>query len=327
MEELLQKLQDYLQTALGISIQPVQWSGTHSLPVFLGDMYTFYEVRLLEVHCLLMAEYTEEEHTTAAIRKHIVLVRETFNGEVIYLRKTMLAFTRKRLVEKHIPFIVPGNQMYLPFLGTDLREHFITHVKEKKRLSPAAQAVMVYILLHEIEQVYTLLNLGKDLKYSAMTMTRAVKELAAVDLCLVQTHGREKRICFGDDKRALWEKARAFMRTPVKKRVWIQRTINEPHGIKAGLTALAEYSLLAEPRQPVYAIGSDTWKSIQNSNTVIELPVAEPEAMELEIWRYDPLLFVENNIVDQFSLYLSLRESQDERVETALMKMMEKIEW
>ncbi|EFB40206.1 MULTISPECIES: hypothetical protein [Parachlamydia] len=47
--------------------------------------------------------------------------------------------------------------------------------------------------------------------------------------------------------------------------------------------------------------------------------------IELEVWNYDPELFAKDGIVDPFSLYLSLQESKDERVEGALEEMMEKI--
>ena len=37
--------------------------------------------------------------------------------------------------------------------------------------------------------------------------------------------------------------------------------------------------------------------------------------------------FKEDDVIDRFSLYLSLRGSTDERVEAALEEMMEKVEW
>jgi len=42
--------------------------------------------------------------------------------DVVYVRTRMTAFNRKRLIEQKVPFIVPGNQMYLPTLAIDLRE-------------------------------------------------------------------------------------------------------------------------------------------------------------------------------------------------------------
>jgi len=45
-------------------------------------------------------------------------------ADLIYVRAQVTAYNRKRLIEQKVPFIVPGNQMYLPMLAIDLREHF-----------------------------------------------------------------------------------------------------------------------------------------------------------------------------------------------------------
>ena len=57
------------------------------------------------------------------------------------------------------------------------------------------------------------------------------------------------------------------------------------------------------------------------------LPSIETDAIELEIWRYDPAMFATDGIVDPFSLYLSLKDSKDERIQIALEEMMEKLAW
>ena len=43
-----------------------------------------------------------------------------------------------QLVEQRVPFIVPGNQMYLPPLGLDFREHFRRLQAERPTPTPAA---------------------------------------------------------------------------------------------------------------------------------------------------------------------------------------------
>ncbi|GEM_PF-3944963 len=40
--------------------------------------------------------------------------------------------------------------------------------------------------------------------------------------------------------------------------------------------------------------------------------------MEIEIWKYDPELFAREGVVDPLSLYMSLKDTKDERVEMAL---------
>ena len=57
------------------------------------------------------------------------------------------------------------------------------------------------------------------------------------------------------------------------------------------------------------------------------LDIAEYNASVLEVWSYSPKLFGKQGVVDRFSLFLSMREDNDERVQSALKDMMEQIEW
>ena len=140
--------------------------------------------------------------------------------------------------------------------------------------------------------------------------------------------GRERVLRFSETRLALWEKARQFMRSPVKKRHFIRTPDVELTGTTAGLTALAKRTMLAAPTTPVFALSAEDWKSMKMRNDFVEMAIpAEPGTCEVEIWKYPPNLFAENNVVDRFSLYLSLQDSQDERVESALEEMMENVAW
>jgi len=62
--------------------------------------------------------------------------------------------------------------------------------------------------------------------------------------------GREQVLRFNRDKKQVWENALERLRSPAKKRLWVKTFSNKPFGVKAGLSALAHYSNLAEP--PVF---------------------------------------------------------------------------
>lgn len=47
----------------------------------------------------------------------------------------------------------------------------------------------------------------------------------------------------------------------------------------------------------------------------------------IEVWRYDPTLMSLNGYVDKLSLYLSLINDEDERVQIELEHLLETIEW
>lgn len=107
--------------------------------------------------------------------------------------------------------------------------------------------------------------------------------------------------------------------------IFQQRLRQEQSVIIAGLSALSHFSDLNEPLLPVFAIGPTQWKALKKSG-IEEIPSSEGALIELEIWHYNPNLFAKDGLVDLFSLYLSLKESKNERIEAALEKIMEKFE-
>jgi len=327
MDQLAISFKRYLKETLDIDTRPKQWQGAGNLPIFLRNTYVFFGVRILGVSCLVMATKGKTEQTPATIQKHILQVRKKWQDEVIYLQQKVTAYNRKRLIQYKIPFVVPLNQMYLPFLGIDLREHFRNIREPEASFSPSTQVVVLYYLSQHGQLRLTPKTLANELGYSIMTMTRALDELDGVGLGTIAMEGRERVLRFNQDKRLVWETALERLRNPVKKRIWVKTFSNKSFGVKAGLSALASYSNLAEPVNPVLALERKYWKKVKTNDDVMVLDIAEPDASELEIWSYSPNLFANKGVVDRFSLFLSTKEDNDERVQSALERMMEQVEW
>jgi len=323
----LSDLEHYVHEALGVWAKTTPWSGAHRLPHFLKEKYKFAQAELPGIHALLVIDTNLEEQSPAIVRKHMDLLKTKEPLDPIYVRERVTAYNRKRLVEQKVPFIVPGNQMYLPMLAIDFRENFRRIREEIPTLSPSTQVVILYALLRDARQALIPTEMAPLLGYSAMTMTRAFDELETADLAEVIVRGRERCLRFSEDRSELWEKAKPFLRTPVNKQLFIRRTEDIGDAIRAGLTALAHYSMLAAPAYTTYALSRDDWKGLRKLHKVIEVPDQDPDACEIQVWWYPPALFSEKSIVDPLSLYLSLREDHDERTESALDEMMEKFRW
>lgn len=327
MQTELQQLKRYLHAALGVAVTTTPWRQRDRLPHFIKEIYGFAETKLLGIPFLLAVDTNPAEQSPATLRKHMDLLRTKQNAEVIYVRANVTAYNRQRLIEHKVPFIVPGNQMYLPMLAIDLREHFRRLRSETPTLSPSTQAVVIHALLRGTEQVLIPLKMAARLGYSAMTMTRAFDELEATNLGEVTVRGRERCLHFTGNRQEIWTKAQPLLRSPVSKRLFIQHTKDKAGGIRAGLTALAEHSMLAPTAYITYALSREDWKLLRQRRKVIVVPVQEPDVQEIEVWSYPPALFAERDVVDPLSLYLSLRDNQDERIESALEEMMRKLEW
>lgn len=268
-----------------------------------------------------------EDMSPVAISKHVTQIREKWDIPVIYVRDCIIAYNRKRLIVQNVPFIVPGTQMYLPALGIDLREHFRITRTNSGGLRPAAQAVLIHVLLRGAEDCGPT-ALAEALGYSAMTMSRALDELETAGLVRTISKGRTRHLHLANPKREVWKKAQPILRTPIVDRYVIRLTPKmELPGPRAGFDALANYSMLAEPVNICVAISRETWKAMRETHLVSTAMMDEPGTTIAEIWSYAPDLLANGGWVDRLSLYLSLRDTQDERVLAALDKMIMEIPW
>ena len=328
MDILISQLERYLHDTLSVSVNLLQWAKSKGLPFFLQDDYTFCTAKILDMPFLLMVDPGDKEPSPAIIRKHMIQVQTKWDAEVIYVRERVTPYNRKRLITQKVPFIIPGNQLYLPMLGIDLREHFRKIHRETPKFSPATQVAMLHVLLRVTEMVLTPKKLTKLLGYSAMTMTRVFNELEAVKLGDVVREGRDRNLRFTDKGKDLWTKALPFMRNPIRQRKhFLGISGIEKLAPRAGLAALSHYTMIAEPKIPGFAINRKKWQTYKKKQNIVVLNTPEPETTEIQVWNYDPALFAREGVVDPLSLYLTLRDENDERVEAALEEMMKEIKW
>ncbi len=328
MAKKLFEFEQYLKDILDLHVAATPWPKSAKLPFFLKDQYGFYETRLLEIPCLVMLDKGKKEPPPAAVRKHMDQLRNHWDGDIIYVRNQVTAYNRKRLIGHKVPFVVPRNQMYLPMLGIDLREHFRSLLTETTTLRPSTQVLIIHMILRKDSQdLLTPAEVAQELGYTPMTMTRAFDELEAADLADIFQKGRQRCLRVPESKKELWEKTQPLLRSPVKKKVHVKLPPNDLPGPRAGLTGLAHYSSLAKPDHPVCALAKDNWKVLQKFPDIEEVPHRDPGTVEIEIWGYPPELFAENRVVDPFSLFLSLKDNPDERVDAALDKMMRSVQW
>jgi DNA-binding MarR family transcriptional regulator len=327
MKDLVDRLKKYLSDTLDITVTLSKPANSGSLPFFLQDSYDMFQVRLLNEEFIVLASRNDSELTPATIHKHIDIVNQNLKMKAVFVHSGISSFNRKRLIEYKVPFVIPGNQMYLPDLGIDLREYFIKKRSKADSLGPSTQAVILYALTQTTIEPLTPTQLAEALGYSRMAMTRSLNEIESAELAEVSVVGRKRLVHFDKNRRNLWEKALPYLRSPVKGNVWLKALIDELPVCQAGLTALACYSMLTSPKRQVYAAFAKDWKHIKRKypHEIIFYP--DEAGYKLEVWSYSPGLFAKSKIVDSFSLYLSLRDIKDERVESAMEEMMEGIEW
>jgi hypothetical protein len=118
----------------------------------------------------------------------------------------------------------------------------------------------------------------------------------------------------------LYEKAIPLMINPVRKRVYMNKPEVQDDFFSAGLSALAELSMLNPSGSAVYGMA----KSVKPGDTQLSLIDSERQC-EVELWRYDPTVISGENRADVLSLVCSLADIKDERVEIAVEEILKKV--
>lgn len=323
-------VREYLHDTLGITPKIRPWTGAGKLPYFLQDAFEFRELKLLDRTILLAIDRQKNKPTPANVRAQLDKLRALAGHPVVYVTGALASYERKQLIEQKVPFIVPGNQLYLPDLGIDLREYFRQrpHAPDTA-LSPATQAMLIAVLLRDPWQDdWQPAEVVTKLGYTPMTLSRAVKELTATGIATLHREGRARWLRMEHSPVETWEHAKALLRNPVKRRIWAHPIpkLKPPHVRLAGLSALAHYSMLTEPQWPTYALSPAQWKAATQAR-VETLPEQLPGACEWQLWNYNPALIPDNATVDPLSLTLSLQDEADERVQIALVELKEHFPW
>lgn len=322
MSTTVQSLQKYLEETLCIEVSISPWKEKKKLPIFLENTYHFFETKLLNTSCLLLIAKDKNETTPSTIQKHLEQIAKNWNEPCIYVLDTISSYSRKQLVQRSIPFVVPNNQIYLPDLGLDFKEYFRQHRISRTFFSPSTQAVVIFSLHNKQKEAFTPSEIAKALNYSLMTMTRSFNELEEAGIGQMINKGKERKWIFEDGKQKLWKQTKTMLNTPIQTKLWIKG--QHPKNL-AGISALSEMTMLNAPLLPTYAMGIKEWKKC--SAMLSQLPSKDEADFELEVWRYDPNLFSKEDRVDPFSLYLSLQNNKDERVEAALEEIEGKFKW
>jgi DNA-binding MarR family transcriptional regulator len=325
--KLQDKLVQYLFDSLGIQIQLNPWGGAGSLPVYLKKSYHFLQSSILGTPCLILFPKSSELPSPSKLGKHIQVLADWWPGQIIIVGMTVTAYQRKKLIESKISFVIPDTQLYIPVLGVSLREYYAAITETREVLSPSAQVLLLYLIYHG-DRGFTPGELVEPLAYSLMTLTRAARELEAATLITTEKKGTERWITPVASGSELWQMARDHLGSPVRKTTWIHipREMIQKQWLTSGINALASYSMIAETSRMIIALSNEQWNTISGQGIQTFTP-DDPDSVEVEIWRYRPDLLAKEQMVDPLSLYLSLMDSEDERVQAALDEMLERLTW
>jgi hypothetical protein len=336
----MKKTLRYIEETIGIqpTVTPLAKRHLERLPMYIQELFKLYSMNIFNTGIILAELKNGDELSIQQTEKQVQQIKNLLNLKVVVVLENVQAYNRKRLIEKGINFIVPGKQLYMPDMLIDLRESFV-HPKMKQKnetLLPSAQFILIYHIIHRNQQwkmeEHPFKEIAQKLGYTPMAITNAIDNLKYHDLIEVEGE-KEKFIRFRYDRHDLWNIAHQqnLLVNPVIKTVFVDEKPKNLFLLQSNASALPEYTDLNPSRQEYFAIEKTVFYSLQKSNTFMN-PNEYEGRYALEVWKYNPLTLVnelpnDRSVVDPLSLYLSAKESRDERIEMALEQILEKFIW
>lgn len=325
------KCPDYIQTGVRrindflpeeIQVKALTPETKKKIPFGLGGAYDYYETDIMGKTFILAGVDGDEWNLSSTVitKQRDVLKQET-GIEPIFIFNKLESYNFQRYAKKGINMVVGAKQLFLPSI-------FLVASKSMASIPPKVdkppiffQLLTLYHLEKENIDGLTTREIAKKLNTSYATVNRAIRWMNEKGL-LNLSEGKEKTIKFIWHGKDLWEKAKPYLDTPVDFIVYTPEIGVAENSYLSELNALAEYTLLSGGMNR-QAISKGDYKELKQRDIYWD-PFGE---CGIEVWKYDPGLLAENGVVDKLSLYLMLKDYDDERVQIELENMMSEIEW
>jgi hypothetical protein len=326
----MQEIERYIAQNFGLNavIKPLKKAELDNLPLYMKASYNLSHGELSGQQLIWANVLNNENYTPDQLKKQGYQLRQIFHAPVVFVFNKLDSWQRKRLIEKQVAFAQPFKQLFIPELFLQLNDVVVKNniaAPLIEKLSSPAQFAILYHLQVKSLELKTFQEIAELLQYSAMTITRLIKEIQNAQLLSVEG-AKGKSIKFNLSKKELWQKVLPFFISPVREICFTDQLPKDNYLKNAGDTALATYSMLSESAQKTYAIGKDEFRSLKLDSKFKNLDSKNGD-FKIEVWHYNPVLLSQIKEVDKLSLYLSMQNEQDERVQGALQDLLSDMQW
>lgn len=329
MERILKYFTDL--TGGDVRLAPIRGEQLERLPYYLRGSYRLSRLLLMNKEILIADPLSHQLPPLKGLQAQLNILKITFGIPTALLINEITAPLRRKLVVNRINFVVPGKQLFMPDLMIDLRERYNEPVINKTKLLPSAQVILLSWILRRTDHIenFTFKQLAAELRYTPMAITNAAADLRRKELCLIEGT-RDKNVRFTLSRIELWQRALPFLANPVYK---IQEVESLPQGSTfyySNIPALARYTSIKEGDCRYFAAGRKS-SPRRGTRPIYRTDIARGTETFLEFWKYNPGLLAGTaqgiSTVDPLSLYLTLMNDTDERVQKALKQLLGDIRW
>ena len=265
---------------------------------------------------LLLVAKGEVDYTNVQRRKISERIESIKHIPAVFYFDNLLTYERDRLVEQGVYFIVADKFAFVPTL---IINRLSTKSEIKELFYPSTQYILLYHLQIENLDGLSLKELEDKVPYKYKTIAKSIKQLEALGLVCLEG-SRNKKLVFELSGKELWDKASTNLIDPIKSIEYTSDVF--PEGDIGGISALSHYSMLAPEDVPTRVLTAE-WVR-EHKSSIPELHSFE-DTQRIEIWKYPPS--GTSGYVDKLSLYLTLKDDKDPRVEKEIEIMMNEIKW
>jgi len=304
---------------LGLTINFKKWNKEKQLPLFILNDFLIQKAIINDIECLSLTP-KEDLPTLPAFKKQISIIKKIENVPIFLQLDVISSFRRQNLLENKIPFILKDKIVYLPFMATYLTNIYHEETTVEK-LTLASQLLFTWILYQNTNKYY-ISDAVESLGFSNMTLTRAYRQLCTTQLFEEHKDGRKIFLTTSLSKVELFSKMKPYLQSTFYTCGYILGKEITKDMVLAGESAFSQHAEINPPRIKTYAIE----KKLSNNIKLQRECYSYDEQVELQIWKYNPLLFSPNpKNIDVISLILSLLGKEDERLDIEIENLLKKI--
>lgn len=319
----------YIEDSFGVYVFKHEFFNTDKLPIYLSKSYIFQQVDILNKTFLLLSRRNDDFLSIDTIEDHVDSIRKKteINYSIVFVFKEINSYYRHRLIEDHIPFIIPGKMVYIFELGTIFNERlnkkYISNYSnlEIKRMSPSTQSLFMYLMTTN-DFYSSMEKIANKLRISKMSVSRGYNDLINLNLIEKSIFNESSEYHFKKDRMKVWKEAQLYLINPLFKviRLHPESVSNRKEEfVLSGESALSHYSMLMEPKNKTYGITKKDFNKIVLGDS--ELMIFDDNYVIVQLFVHT--LPINNNILHPLSLALLFKDEQDPRVKIEIDALIE----
>ncbi|MCR4782197.1 MAG: hypothetical protein K5851_05615 [Lachnospiraceae bacterium] len=291
------------------------------LPLIYKSLYKIYTVSSNGV--VWLALEPKDKLGLSQLRKNRAYLEKMKQVNCVLFLEEATFYSVDKMKEEGIPYVLKEKEIFLPFLGMLLSNNGQRIIKPVHIISFLTQKILLTGLYEEFDKA-TVTLIAQKMDVSKMAVSKCFDEIEYLGIDVMDLKGKSRAISMNMGKKACWEIIKPFLRSPIIKRFVLEEDANLQ--IKAGISALSEYSMLTDNSYPTYAVT----KQDLSSSGIKELKEAVKGdtigSIVLEVGYH--IDTIKPHVQDPLSVLLSIEdEMDDERVEGCSLEMLEEYVW